>query len=303
MTPFERADAALLPGFRRVPVETEEGRIMALVGGEGPPVLMLHGDPQTHLCWHLIAPRLTDRFTVVLTDLRGRGESHMPGVTPGHAAYSKRRMAAEQHQVMAALGFERYRLVAHDRGARVAMRLAVDHPEAVDRLCVMDIVPTLDLYDRVTAEAAQDYFYFFFLTQPYPRPEHWIAGDADGFLRDLLCGLGSEAPAYAGQALELYLEMAARPASVTTMCECFRAGITCDLVDDRASRDRGDRIDCPTLVIWGENGVIGRHYDIPGIWRQWASNPEFLPVPSGHFVPEEAPDAVFDRLRPFLLAA
>ncbi|MBM7069537.1 alpha/beta fold hydrolase [Actibacterium sp. 188UL27-1] len=171
MTIFEDADAKLLPGFARQWINVADGRVLALVGGTGPALLMLHGDPQTHLCWHHLAPKLTDRFTVVLTDIRGRGETHKPGYSASANAYTKREMAAEQLAVMQQFGFDTFSLVAHDRGARVAQRLALDHPAAVTQLVVMDIISSLDFYENSNAQIAQDYFYFSFLTQDYPVPE------------------------------------------------------------------------------------------------------------------------------------
>jgi len=300
MTAFETLDARLLPGFQRRRVATEAGEILALTGGEGPPLLLLHGDPQTHLCWHRIAPRLAADFTVVLTDLRGRGESHKPGLAPEENPYTKRTMAAEQLAVMESLGFPRFRLVGHDRGARVARRLALDHPTAVARLAVMDIVPALDFYEAASADVAQDYFYFFFLTQPFPLPERLIAGDAEGFMRGILTGLSDRGDFYDPDVLALYLEAAATPEAVSAMCACFRAGWGEDRAHDRADRDAGRTISCPTQVFWGERGVTGRHFDVPAIWRRWAPEAEFVPLDCGHFIPEEAPDVALEALLPFL---
>lgn len=299
MTIFDEADRRLLPGFEAQTVVVEEGEIRTLVGGAGPPLLLLHGDPQTHLCWHPIAPRLAADFTVVLTDLRGRGQSHKPGPSPDHRAYAKRTMAAEQLAVMRTLGFERFGLVGHDRGARIARRLALDHPRQVTRLAVMDIVPALDFYEGTTAAIAQDYYYFFFLTQPAPRPERLIAGDPRGFMSEILLDLTREEAPYDPAALEAYLTAATRPEAIAAMCECFRAGLACDLPDDAADRAAGRRIACPTLVLWGEAGVVGRHFDLPAVWRRWAPDAVFQPLPCGHFIPEEAPEATLAALRDF----
>ncbi|MEM7709823.1 MAG: alpha/beta hydrolase [Pseudomonadota bacterium] len=300
MTICEAADARLLPGFRRRFVQIDGNVILALVGGSGTGLLMLHGDPQTHLCWHDIAPRLTDRFTVVLTDLRGRGESHKP--TPGRSfnPFAKRIMAAEQVAVMRQLGFETFSLVGHDRGARVARRMALDHPDAIERLCVMDIVPVLDLYENATAQMAQDYFYFFFLTQPHPQPENLIAGDAEAFQRQILFGLGDAPVAYDPAALEIYLTRSSTPESIFAMCECFRAGLTIDREHDAADRKAGRKITCPTLVMWGDAGVTGRHFDLRAIWDGWCDDARYTSMPSGHFIPEEAAEPAFDALFPFL---
>ncbi|WP_179381721.1 alpha/beta fold hydrolase [Jannaschia marina] len=303
MTIFEQADAALLPGFKRQWVDVADGKVLALVAGTGPALLMLHGDPQTHLCWHHLAPKLTDRFSVVLTDIRGRGETHKPGHDPSANAYTKRKMAQEQLDVMRALGHETFALVAHDRGARVARRLALDHPEAVTRLIVMDVIPALDFYEQSNAQIAQDYFYFSFLTQDHPVPERLIAGDPVGFLRLILLGLSDKVVRYDDLALEAYLTSNQTPEAITAMCECFRAGFHIDRQHDQADRDIGRMIQCPTLVMWGERGVVGRHFDVEGVWRGWCDHPQFAPMPSGHFIPEEAPDDALAALNSFLSIA
>lgn len=300
MTIFEEADAKLLPGFERCLVETTDGTVLALIGGKGPALLMLHGDPQTHLCWHHIAPRLIDRFTVVLTDIRGRGETHKPAHDPDQNAYTKRDMAAEQLEVMRNLGHEAFALVAHDRGARVARRLALDHPEAVTQLVVMDIIPALDFYEYSNAQIAQDYFYFSFLTQNYPVPETLIRGDPEAFLKLILMGLSDKAVHYNEVALQAYLTANVTPAAITAMCECFRAGFYIDRQHDQADRTAGKKIRCPTLVMWGEQGVVGKHFDVEHIWRSWCKHPQFAPILSGHFIPEEAPKDALAVLNKFL---
>ncbi|WP_282609788.1 alpha/beta fold hydrolase [Pelagibius sp. Alg239-R121] len=300
MTIFEKADARLLPEFERKTVSIDGQAIRTLVGGSGPPVLMLHGDPQTHLCWHKVAPQLSDRFTVVLTDLRGRGESHKPVSNGGHTAYSKRAMAAEQLAVMQSLGFDSFAVVGHDRGARVARRLALDHPETVTRLAVMDIVPVLDFYEQANAAIAQDYYYFFFLTQPAPRPERLIAGDPRGFMSEILLDLTKGGSPYDPAALEAYLVASSQRDSVAAICECFRAGITLDVEHDRADRAAGRKIGCPTLVLWGEEGVVGRHFDMQAVWQGWVESLSCAAMPCGHFIPEEVPELVVEKLRGFL---
>ena len=297
---FEDLDRELLPDFESSMVHVQDGLVRTLVGGSGPPLLMLHGDPQTHLCWHGIAPRLTPHFTVVLTDIRGRGETHKPARTPDHAPYSKRVMAAEQVAVMEHLGFERFALVGHDRGARVARRLALDHPDKVERLAVMDIIPALDFYEAANGAIAQDYFYFFFLTQPYPLPETLIAGDPEAFMRQILTGLADDEPPYHAGALGAYLRASSTEDAISAMCECFRAGISRDIEHDTQDRESGLKIQCPTLVFWGEEGVVGRHFDVREIWRRWAPSASFAPLPCGHFIPEEAPALAADRLLAFL---
>lgn len=297
---FETLDARLLPGFDRQAVSAPEGDILAVTGGSGPPLLMLHGDPQTHLCWHHIAPVLARDFTVVLTDLRGRGESHKPGPTVDSIAYSKRASAAEQLHVMQTLSFDRFRLVGHDRGARVARRMALDHPQAIERLAVMDIVPALDFYTRTTAEIAQAYFYFYFLTQPHPLPETLIRGDAAAFMSNILTGLSDDVPPYDPDAFQAYLTAATTDAAITAMCECFRAGLSQDIHHDRADRAAGRTIHCPTLVMWGSEGVIGQQFDMPAIWSAWAPGARFAALTCGHFIPEDAPGPALEQLTAFL---
>lgn len=300
MTLFEELDARLLPGFRRQSVRVDDGEILALVSGEGPPLLMLHGDPQTHLCWHQIAPSLAENYTVVLTDLRGRGESHKPGETPGHLAYAKRTHAKEQVEVMAALGFERFRLVGHDRGARVARRMALDHPGRIERLGIMDIVPALDFYEATTAQIAQDYYYFFFLTQPRPIPETLVRGNPEMFMGQILTGLPGQTAVYDPEAYKAYIAASSSDEAVLAMCECFRAGLSQDIGHDREDRAAGRTIACPTLVMWGDQGVVGKNFDLRSIWRAWAPDIRFAPMPCGHFIPEEQPEQALRALREFL---
>lgn len=300
MTIFEEADEKLLPGFERQLVEVGGKTIMTLTAGSGPAVLMLHGDPQTHLCWHHIAPQLSERFTVVLTDLRGRGETHKPPQNAEKNAYTKRAMADEQLAVMRTLGHQRFALVAHDRGARVARRLALDHPEVVTRMIAMDIIPALDFYEAPNADIAQDCFYFSFLTQDHPIPERLIQGDREGFMRLILQGLSDTPVPYDPLAIAAYLEASTTPEAITAMCECFRAGFHIDRFHDAEDRRDGRRIICPTLIMWGEKGVVGQHFEVERIWRRWCTHPSFTPMPSGHFIPEETPVAALAAIEAFL---
>jgi haloacetate dehalogenase len=293
-------DHRLLPGFERMMIPVKEGSVRTLIAGSGPPLLMLHGDPQTHLCWHKIAPQLTDKFTIVLTDIRGRGETHKPGISHDHRPYSKREMAIEQVDVMRHLGFERFLLIGHDRGARVARRMALDHPRAVERLVVMDIVPALDFYETANAAIAQDYYYFFFLTQPAPNPERLIGGDARGFMNEILMGLTKDDLPYDSGALEAYLQASTTSEAITAMCECFRAGLSCDCEDDRDDRAAGRKIKCPTLVLWGEKGIVGRYFDMREVWQRWTHSASFAPMPCGHFIPEEAAEISTNVISDFL---
>lgn len=300
MSIFEDADTRLLPGFERRFVDPGSGPVLTLSKGSGPALLMLHGDPQTHLCWHHLAPALAESFSVVLTDIRGRGETHKPGHAEGANAYTKRDMAAEQLAVMRKLGHERFALVAHDRGARVARRLALDHPQAVTRLAVLDIIPALDFYAGLNADIAQDYFYFSFLTQDYPIPERLISGDPEFFLRLILQGLSDRPVPYEDIAMQSYVAANTTPEAITAMCECFRAGYHIDTRHDEADREAGKMISCPTLVLWGDRGVIGKHFDVRRIWKRWCQRSEFAPIPGGHFLPEEAPSELLKAVTRFL---
>jgi len=277
------------------------GDLRVLAGGAGPPVLLLHGDPQTHLCWRAIAPTLARERTVVLADLPGRGESGKPGASADHAVYAKGTMARQMRDLMASLGYARFDVVGHDRGARVARRLALDHPEVVRSVSLLDIVPEIDLYDGVTAEIAQAYFYFFFLTQPAPRPERLIAGDPEAFMHDLLTGLGGKS-SFPGDVLDLYIRASATPEAITAMCECFRAGATLDIAHDRTDRAAGRRLEPPALVIWGAQSVVGRNFDVPALLTPHVRAAAFKAVEGGHFLPEDAAEQVLDALSPFLEA-
>lgn len=300
MTIFEEADEKLLPGFERRLISVNGNSVMTLTAGTGPALMMLHGDPQTHLCWHHIAPKLTKNFTVVLTDIRGRGETHKPSRDAEGNAYTKRAMADEQLAIMHSLGHRSFAVVAHDRGARVARRLALDHAETVTRLFFMDIIPALDFYEALNAEIAQDYFYFSFLTQDYPIPERLIAGDPEAFLRMILDGLSHKPVHYDPLALAAYLAANSTPDGITAMCECFRAGYHIDRLHDLEDRRIGRRIACPTLIMWGEKSVVGRHFDVRSVWRKWCSDPSFVQTRGGHFIPEETPDAALAAIAKFL---
>ncbi len=279
-------------------------RIHARVGGDpaAPPLLLLHGYPQTHVIWHKLAPRLVDRYHVVCPDLRGYGDSAKPPGTANHANYSKRAMAADMVGVMRALHHERFALVGHDRGGRVAHRLAVDHPGAVERLCVIDISPTLTMYDRTGFAFAQAYWHWFFLTQPSPLPETMLAASAPHLLRGFLGGLGSGGLApFTPEALAEYERCWATPEGLHASCEDYRASAGIDLEHDRASDTAGVRVRCPTLVLWGERGVVGRLFTPIADWQAKCDAPvSGKSLPAGHFIPEEAPDAVLRELDSFL---
>lgn len=262
--------------------------------GSGPPLLLLHGYPQTHVEWHKMAARLAQRFTVVLADLRGYGDSSKPPDGENHVAYSKRAMALDQIEVMRALGFDRFAIVGHDRGARVAWRTAVEHPDQVTRLGVIDIVPRP--YSSVTREFATEYFHWFFLIQPAPLPETLIGNNAEFFLRSRFL----RGPGVTPEAFAEYLRCFSDPASIHATCEDYRAGAGIDL--QHADEDRGSKVACPTFVLWGARGTVGRLYDVMQIWREHASDVRGQSLPGNHFLPEELPDETLAALLPFLQA-
>lgn len=274
-----------------------------MVGGSGPPLLLLHGYPQTHLIWHKIAPRLAEHFTVVATDLRGYGDSSMPPGGEGCAAYSKRAMAQDQVEVMQALGFDKFLLAGHDRGARVAHRLALDHPASVEKLALLDIVPTLYVYENVTQAVATGYFHWFFLIQPHDFPEHYIGKDPGKWLNSVFGRWGAQDAAFPPAVRQEYLRCFSRPEAIRASCDDYRAAASIDLVHDRAGDRTGGkhRLTCPTLLLWGENGLVGKNYDVLPIWRQYAHAVQGRALDCGHFLAEERPDETLRALKDFFL--
>jgi haloacetate dehalogenase len=266
--------------------------------GSGPPVLLLHGFPQTHFCWHRVAPRLTARHTVVVCDLKGYGESRSEPGGPLGEGYAKREMAAELVDLMRRLGFERFSVVGHDRGGRVAYRMALDHPEEVERLCVLNVVPTVDQFERMAGEASLDYYPWFLLAQPPPFAERLIGGSAEYFIRHTLESWAASSGAVSPEATERYLR-AFTPEVIAAMCADYRAAFHIDRPLDAEDRANGRTIPSPVLVHWGaEEGSMS---DGPlEVWRHWAAALEGGPLASGHFIPEEAPDELFLSLDGFL---
>jgi haloacetate dehalogenase len=276
------------------------------VAGSGPAVLLLHGFPQTHAMWHRVAPRLAAAHTVVAPDLRGYGDSAKPAPAPtpelDHAQHSKRAMAADMVDLMRSLGHERFAVAGHDRGGRVAHRLALDHGDRVERLVVIDIVPTLDMYEATDMRFASWYYHWFFLIQPAPLPERMIGADPPFYLRWTLGAWGSHGLGFVEpEALAEYERCFSRADTIHAACEDYRASASIDLEHDRASRSCGAKIACPTLVLWGTRGVVGRLYDPPALWRaQCAAAVEGAALDAGHFIPEELPAETVTRLRTFL---
>ena len=288
----------MFEGFERIQIETRGATINAVRGGEGPPVLLLHGYPQTLAMWHLIAPRLTASFTVVATDLRGYGDSSKPEGREEHAGYSKRAMAADQVEVMRTLGFGSFAVLGHDRGGRVAHRMALDHPQSVTRLAVLDIVPTRHVFETADKELAMAYYHWFFLSQPYDLPERLIGADPDYYLRKKLGGWGTGFDSFASEAYAEYERCFRDPRTIHASCEDYRAAATIDLEHDGADRDR--KVGCPLLALWGEQGVVERLYDVLGVWRGYASDVRGRALPCGHYLAEERPEETAEELVTFL---
>jgi haloacetate dehalogenase len=292
-----------IPGFAERRIATPDAELHVATGGSGPPLLLLHGYPETHYCWHLVAPALARAFTVVCPDLRGYGRSRFTGrESADHAAFSKRAMAADQVELMAALGHERFALAGHDRGARVAYRLALDHPARVERLALLDIVPTLETFERMTQASALSAYHWLFLAQPFDLPERLIGKDPDFYLDWTIqswCALGARLDE---AAMEEYRRAFRDPAVIHATCEDYRAGATLDCANDRADRDAGRRILCPLLVLWGAKRRVAAQAAALGpldTLRRWAAAAEGGPVQCGHFLPEEAPGEVSAALLGF----
>ena len=290
----------LFPGFERRRVEVEDGiRIAAVIGGAGPPLLLLHGYPQTHAIWHRVAPVLAERHTVVAPDLRGYGDSSKPVGAADHSNYAKRAMVLDQLALMRNLGFDRFDVLAHDRGARVAHRLAVDHPSAVHRVVLLDIAPTLAMYEQTTEAFARAYWHWFFLIQPAPLPERLIQADPAAYIRDLMGRRSSGLAPFDPRALAEYERCMALPGAAHGTCEDYRAAASIDLEHDRADRSDGRLMQPPLLVLWGEQGVVHRCFHPLDEWRRVAREVSGEALPCGHYIAEEAPESLLARVVPF----
>ena len=284
--PQSEATSRFFPGFKTFKVQTSGATINGVIGGQGPPLLLLHGAPQSHISWRMVAPKFTPEYTVVAADLRGYGDSSKPPDGENHSNYSKRAMALDQVEVMKHFGFDRFPVAGHDRGGRVAHRMALDHSDKVTKLAVLDIIPTYYLYTHVTIEFVQAYFHWFNYLRPAPGPED-----------ELKAGYASH-PKPANDVQAEYLRVSSDPAAIHAMCEDYRAGASIDLKHDQA--DLSKKIACPLLALWGERGPMGRLYDVLSIWKERSSKVTGKGLPSGHNLQEEVPDLVFNELQTFL---
>jgi haloacetate dehalogenase len=283
---------SMFDAFTQHDIEIDGVRLHARRGGEGPPLLLLHGHPQTHAMWHRVAPALAKRFTVIAADLRGCGDSARMPPDDAHLTHSKRAMAQDMNGLMRGFGFERFALLAHDRGARVAHRLALDHPRAVSRLMLLDIAPTLAMYRGTDEAFARAYWHWFFLIQPAPLPERLIEADPVAYLHDLMGRRHAGLAAFAPEALAEYERCIAIPGSATSMCEDYRASAGIDLEHDRADQAAGRRLTMPLRVLCGAQGVVGRCFDVLRLWREFAADVSGAALKSGHYIAEEVPDAL-----------
>jgi haloacetate dehalogenase len=288
-----------LPGFEYQRIKTSGALINVAIRGKGAPLLLLHGYPETHRMWHKVAPALADEFSVVCADLRGYGDSGKPEGTADHSNYSKRAMADDMIEVMAALGHQEFRIGAHDRGARVAYRLALDHPAAVKRLALLDIVSTKAVYEQGGMALATAYFHWYFLIQPRPLPETLIGHDPALWLGTAFRKLSTDTAAFSDALIAEYLRTFGTPEGIHATCEDYRAGATVDLANDRADVAAGRKIACPTLILWGARSVVGKMFQPLETWRDLVSSPIGEAIDCGHFIPEEKPDETLHALRGF----
>ena len=290
----------LLADFESLTFEVNGIEVAGHVGGSGSPLLLLHGHPQTRAIWHKVAPELMKHHTLVMTDLRGYGDSSKPQGTPDHSNYSKGVMAQDQVEVMKQLGFDRFDILAHDRGARVAHRLAMDHADSVSRLIMLDIAPTLAMYEKANNVFARAYWHWFFLIQPSPMPERLIEADPAAYIRDLMGRRSAGLTPFGPLALAEYMRCIALPGAAHGMCEDYRAAAGIDLIHDREDIAAGKKLVMPTMVLWGEEGVIHQCFKPLQEWQAIAKDVVGEPVPCGHYISEEAPEILLQKIIPFL---
>jgi haloacetate dehalogenase len=289
----------MLNSFQTRKVERHGVQLHSRVGGEGPPLLLLHGHPQSLVMWHRVAPELAKTRRVVLMDLRGYGDSARPPADADHVNHSKREMALDALAVMKQHGFERFDVLAHDRGARVAHRLAADHPQAVQRMMLLDIAPTLAMYEHTSEAFARAYWHWFFLIQPSPLPERLLDAGPAQYVRNVMGSRHAGLAAFAPEALAEYARCAELPGSSVSICEDYRASATIDLEHDRADVAAGRKLTQPLRVLWGEHGAVARCFDVLSLWRERALDVSGHTLPCGHYLAEEAPEQVIAEAQKF----
>ncbi|MEI6551554.1 MAG: alpha/beta hydrolase [Betaproteobacteria bacterium] len=292
--------SSLFPNFESELIEVNGVSIMTRKGGAGRPLLLIHGHPQTHAIWHRVAQELAKSHTVVMTDLRGYGDSSKPEGAPDHLNYSKRTMALDQIEVMRHFGFAEFDVLAHDRGARVAHRLALDHPKAVKRLLLLDIAPTLAMYEKTSNQFARAYWHWFFLIQPSPLPERLIQADPSAYVRDVMGRRSAGLAPFDPRALAEYMRCMELPGAAHGLCEDYRASATIDLVHDQLDIDAKNLLQQPLLILWGEQGVVNQCFDPLKDWSKVAVNVKGHALPCGHYIPEEAPELLLQQVQSFL---
>jgi len=293
----------LMEGFKRTEIKTSGANIVTVCGGNGPPLLLMHGNPFTHLSWHKFAPRLAQEFTVVATDLRGYGDSSKPPSQPDHANYSFRAMALDNVEVMAALGFDRFMVAGHDRGARVTHRMCLDHPEKVIRASIHDIIPQHYLFNNVTQAWATGAYHWFFMIQKAPMPERLMSADPDFFIEKKLAKTDQGLSFFGKEALGEYKRCFRNPETVRGMCEDYRACATIDLAMDIEDFKVGKKVNCPVQLLWGATGQVGRLHKPAEIWKAYASDiRDAQALPCGHYLSEEAPEETYRAMREFFTA-
>jgi len=277
-------------------------QINAVVGGSGPPLLLLHGYPQMHVMWHKVAPVLAKHFTVVAADLRGYGDSDKPPSDKEHLVYSKRSTANDQVAAMRSLGFERFSVAGHDRGGRVAHRMALDHPSVVERIAVLDIAPTREMFKPTSFEFAMAYYHWYFLAQPFDYPERMIGADPEYYVREKMRGWsrGLAEEIFPAEALDEYIRCFKDPKTIHASCEDYRAAATIDIEHDDA--DGGKKVEAPLLALWGSKGVVHRLFDPIALWKQRAGDVRGAALPSGHYLAEEVPEQTAEQLLAFFKA-
>jgi haloacetate dehalogenase len=297
--------APMFDGFGQRQIPTAGSSVFARIGGAGPPLLLIHGFPETHLMWQEVAPRLASDFTTVCVDLPGQGASGIPASDANHTACSKRAMAAWLVESMGALGFDRFSVAGHDRGGRVAYRMALDHPQSVERLAILDVIPIAEAWDRADSRLMLSFWPWSLLTQPAPLPERLISASPEAVIEDAVSQWGTPADCFSADVRRAYTDALRDPARAHAICEEFRAAATIDREHDEADRASGRMIDCPVLVLWDGSGALENWYCDDGgplgIWRRWASNVRGRPMTGGHFFPEAEPTATAEELRAFFL--